>query len=128
MYVRKIMIVNDDKQGRKGMEEYFSGCHYEVEGTSSAAYAIARIVQGNNPIVILGDSFEETISPLDVTALMKRCNKHLNIILVSDNSSLESLRHIREEGIYYHSLKPMNTEDMEEIKLVIDYATKGELI
>ncbi len=123
MNSRKIMIVDDDREMRENMVEYFSGGYYEIESTASAAYAIAKIVQGNRPIVILGDKFEEVIRPVDVIALMKRCSKELNIILVSDDSSLESLRQMREEGIYYHSLRPINIGDFEEIRTAVEYAT-----
>ncbi len=125
MKARKILIVDDDKSEREKLSSYFKNSHYDVESTASAAYAIAKIVQGNNPIVLLGDSFEEVIKAEDVTALMKRCNKNLNIILVSDDSSLESLRQMREDGIYYHSLKPTNIEDMNDLKIVIDYAVNN---
>ena len=115
MLARQILIVDDDRDSRNHLQRLFNDTHYEVNVTSSAAYAIAKIVQGNDPIVILGDTFEETISVADVVALMRRCNSHLNIILISDNSSLELLRKMREDGIFYHALKPTTDADDVEI-------------
>lgn len=125
MYARKVMIVDRDVSTQKKMAAFFEKSNYEVTTTASAAYAIAQIVKKNQPIVILGDRFEEKISAVDVIALMRRCNKDLRIILVSDDSSLDTLRRIREDGIFYHALKPVNQEDNEELISVVEYALGG---
>jgi len=122
MKTRKILIADRDKAARQELAAFFENSHYEVETTASAAYAIAKIVQKNEPIVILGDSFEEKIASVDVIALMRKCNKNLRIILVSDDSSLETLKRIREDGIFYHALKPHNQEDNEELRSAVECA------
>ncbi|MDA3902299.1 MAG: response regulator [Desulfuromusa sp.] len=124
MKMRKILIADRDKSARRELADFFENSHYEVETTASAAYAIAKIVQKNEPIVILGDSFEEKIASVDVIALMRKCNKNLQIILVSDDSSLETLRRIRQDGIFYHALRPHNQEDNEELRSVVECAVK----
>lgn len=118
---REILIADRSKAARDELAAFFENSHYEVQTTASAAYAIAKIVQGNEPIVILGDAFEEIIAPVDVIALMRKCNKNLRIILVSDDSSLETWKRIREDGIFYHALKSHNQEDNEELRSVVEY-------
>jgi DNA-binding NtrC family response regulator len=125
MKVRKILIADRDMKARKEMAVFFENSHFEVETTASAAYAIAKIVQKQEPIVILGDSFEEKIASVDVIALMRKCNKNLRIILVSDDSSLETLKRIREDGIFYHALRPHSLEDNEELRSVVECAAEG---
>ncbi len=125
MKARKILIADKDAKARKQLAEFFENSHFEVETTASAAYAIAKIVQKHEPIVILGDSFEEKIASVDVIALMRKCNKNLRIILVSDDSSLETLRRVREDGIFYHALKPHNQEDNEELRSAVECAVNG---
>ena len=115
MKKHSILIVDDDKKSRNQLRKLFEDTHYEVDSTASAAYAIAKIVQKNKPIVILGDQFEEQISVADVVALMKRCDSTLKIILISDDSSLDILKKLREEGIFYHTFRPHDKEDNEEI-------------
>jgi len=122
MKTRKILIADRDKAAREELADFFENSHYEVETTASAAYAIAKIVQKKEPIVILGDSFEEEIASVDVIALMRKSNKNLRIILVSADSSQENLRLIREEGIFYHALKQHNQEDNEELRFVVESA------
>lgn len=125
MKARKLLIADGDSVARKQMAEFFENSHFEVETTASAAYAIAKIVQKHDPLVILGDSFEEKIASVDVIALMRKCNKNLRIILVSDDSSLETLRRIREDGIFYHALKPHSQEDNEELRSAVECAVEN---
>ena len=117
---RKILIADKDNAARQQLANFFKNSHYEVETTTSAAYAIAKIVQKNEPIVILGDSFEEKIASADVIALMRKSNKNLRIILVSDNSSFETLSSIREDGTFYHALKPHNQADNEKLRCAVE--------
>lgn len=125
MRARKILIADRNVKARRDLEEFFKNSHFEVDVTGSAAYAIAKIVKNQEPIVILGDAFEESISSIDVIALMRRCNKNLKIILISDDSSLATLRRIREGGIFYHALRPHNNEDNEELRSVVECAVDG---
>jgi len=102
---RKILIVDKDKTVRQQLRNFFGDSHFEVETTDSAAYAIAKIVRKNEPIVIIGDSFAETISPADVVALMRKSNNDLRIVLLSDDSTLATLNNIREGGSLQHGLE-----------------------
>jgi len=117
---RKILIADKDKKVLQQLTNFFDDSHFEVETTTSAAYAIAKIVQKNEPLVILGDTFEEKIATVDVIALMRKCNKNLQIILVSDDSSLETLRRIREDGIFFHALKLHSQKDNEELRSAVE--------
>ncbi len=125
MRARKVLIADRDEKARAKLAEFFENSNYAVETTGSAAYAIAKIVQKQEPIVILGDAFEEKIASVDVIALMRKCNKNLKIILISDDSSLETLRRIRKDGIFYHALKPHDLEDNEELRSVVECAVEG---
>ncbi len=125
MKARKILIADHNDEARKQLATFFENSHFEVETTASAAYAIAQIVKKHEPIVILGDSFEEKIASVDVIALMRKCNQNLRIILVSDDSSLETLRRVREDGIFYHALRPHNQQDNEELRSAVECAVDG---
>jgi DNA-binding NtrC family response regulator len=119
------LVVDKDKSALQQLTDFFDDSHFEVETTSSAAYAIAKIVQKNEPIVILGDSFEETISSSDVVALMHKSNKDLHVILLSDNSSLAILNNIREGGNFHHGLKSHNQETNEGLRSAVECAVEG---
>lgn len=122
MNARKILIADKDPAARRKLADFFQESNYQVETTGSAAYVVARIIQKQQPIVLLGSRFEEKISAADVVSLLRECNKGLTIILVSDENSPEMLRKVREEGIFYHALTPQNREDNEELRSVVECA------
>jgi hypothetical protein len=45
--------------------------------------------------------------------------------MVSDEESLPMMRTIRQEGIFYHALRPVTPDDREEIKQAVDCALKA---
>jgi len=118
----EILILDDDRANREKLRDLFEKSNYKVSVTSSAAYAIAKIVQGNDPIVLIGEKFEEDIQASMVVALMRKCNANLKIIIISDESSLDAIIKLRKDGIFYHSLKPQNEEDNEEIRQAVECA------
>ena len=123
MNARKILIADKNPAARQRLADFFKESNYQVETTGSAAYVIARIIQKQQPIVLLGSKFEEKISTADVISLLRECNKELRIILVSDENSPEMLRRVRQEGIFYHALTPQNREDNEELRSVVECAS-----
>ncbi|SHJ50930.1 CheY chemotaxis protein or a CheY-like REC (receiver) domain [Malonomonas rubra DSM 5091] len=126
MKARKILIVDKDPVARQQLADFFEESNYHVDTTASAAFVVAHIIKKNQPIILLGNSFEEKISPAEVVSLLRECNKELNIILISDENSPEMLRKVREKGIFYHSLKPHTREDNEELLSVVECAV-GDL-
>ncbi len=122
---RKILIADKDPAARQELADFFRGSNYQIETTGSAAYVLSRILQKQNPIVLLGSTFDETISTAELIALLKRSNQQLRIILVSDANSPEALRKVREEGIFYHALRPVDQQDSEELRSAVDSAFNG---
>ena len=121
----QILIASCDTEEREMLEDFFNHFHFQIESTASAAYAIAKIVQKHEPLVILGDSFEENINPAEVIALMRKCNKNLPIILASEDSSLETLQKVRETGIFNPVLKSHIKKNNEELRSVIKCTVDG---
>mgnify|MGYP001271774819 CR=1 FL=1 len=126
MKARKILIVDKDPVARQKLADFFQESNYQVDTSGSAAFLVAHIIKKNQPIVLLGSSFEEKISAAEVVSLLRECNKNLNIILISDENSPEMLRKVREKGIFYHALKPQSQEDNEELRSVVECAV-GDL-
>ena len=50
----------------------------------------------------------------DLIPILKRCNRDLTIILITNEVNLPLMRKLRREGIFYHALKPVEAEDREE--------------
>jgi len=116
-----LLIADQDVDCRKQMAELFIEAGYNVIVTNSAANALDGILKKTAQVVLLGSEFDE-LTAADLIPLLKQCNRNLTIILVAADASLPLIRKLRNEGIFYHALKPVNGEDKEEIRQAVKCA------
>lgn len=116
-----LLIVDKDLDCRKQMADMFIQAGYNVIVTNSAANALEGILKKTAQVVLLGSGFDD-LTAADLIPLLKQCNRNLSIILLANDASLPLLRKLRNEGIFYHALKPVNGEDREEIRQVVECA------
>lgn len=116
-----VLIADEDLECRKQMADLFIEAGYTVLVTDSAANVLHGILKKTAQVVLLGSEFDE-LAAVDLIPLLKKCNRNLTIILVSDEVSLPLIRKLRREGIFYHALKPVKPEDREEIRLAVQCA------
>lgn len=128
MTERRILIADKDPETRKRMADLFIETGIPVETTGSATRVLSDILQQQSPLVLLGAEFDENVAAADLIRLLKNCNRHLSIILIANNASLPSVRKFRQEGIFYHALKPVSSEDEEEICSAVECAFKSSPI
>ena len=119
---RGILIADRDTEFREQVAGYFRDAGYQVETTDSAVHAFCSILEKQTPVVLLGNDFDKKIAAADLIHLLKKCNRRLAVILVSDELPLPIIRKIRVEGIFYHALKPGRSEDHEEIRQAVECA------
>ncbi|WP_052464965.1 response regulator [Geoalkalibacter subterraneus] len=116
-----LMIADKDPQGRRQLANIFSTAGYQVVETDSAAGVLLDIFKKDAQVVLLSGDLEE-IPSAELISIIKKCNKNMTIILVSNEQSLPLIRKVRKEGIFYHALKPSSAEDQEELKLAVQCA------
>jgi DNA-binding NtrC family response regulator len=116
-----ILIADQDLDCRKQMAELLIEAGYNVIVTNSAADALDGILKKSVQVVLLGSEFDK-LKAAEMVPLLKKCNRDLTIILISEDTSLPLLRKLRNEGIFYHALKPMSGEDKEEIRKAVECA------
>jgi DNA-binding NtrC family response regulator len=121
---RKILLADRDGELRRRMAENFRNEGYKVETTDSAVHVFCTVLEKRVPVVLLGSGFDKEINLPDLVRLLKQCNRQVTIILISDEESLPMVRTIRQEGIFYHALKPADGYDTEEIRLAVECAFK----
>lgn len=113
---QSILVADKDTAFLKDIACCLTGAGYEVETTSSTVHVISNILKKKTPVVLLGSDFDNKIDLVDLVRLLKKCNQHLAVIMVSDEASLPVVKKIRKEGIFYYALRPVDTEDRDEIK------------
>lgn len=122
MKENSILIADKDTRFLQQVAEYFTCAGYQVETTDSAVHVICNILQKQTPVVLLGGDFDKKINMLQLLQLLKKCNRHLAVVVVSDEASLPMVRSIRREGIFYHALRPVTPTDREEIRQAVECA------
>ena len=116
-----LLIANKNQAAREQMATLFEADGYEVTTADSVVNSLEGILDKSIQVVLLGGVFDEQqISKF--VPLLKKCNRNLSIILVSDEMPLELLRRIRKEGIFYHALKPVAGEGWDEIRQAVGCA------
>jgi DNA-binding NtrC family response regulator len=125
MEERSILIADKDTNFLQEISDFFKGAGYAVATTESAASVICDILKKNVPVLLLGSDFDKKIGLPQLLHLLKKCNRHLAVIMVSDEASLPMVRTIRGEGIFYHALRPVTEDDREEIKQAVECALKA---
>lgn len=105
MNEREILIADRDNEFRNQIAEYFRQAGYQVETTDSAIHAFCSIVEKHIPVILLGDDFDGKLASADLIPLLKKCNRQLAIIVVSDEMPLSVARKIRQEAFF---ITPLN--------------------
>jgi FixJ family two-component response regulator len=122
---RSIIIADRDTEYLRQVADFFRKEGYQVETTDSAVHVLCSILEKQTPVLLLGSDFDKKVSSANLIQLLKKCNRHLDIIMVSDEMPLPLARKIRQEGIFYHALKPAVPGDTEELGLAVKCAFNG---
>ncbi len=119
-----LLIANEDRDSRDRLAGLFGEDDIHVEATDSVVNGLEGILNKTIQVVVLGGNFDET-HVAKLVPLLKKCNRYLSIILISDEISINLLRRIRKEGIFYHALKPAGDEGREEIRQAVHCAFRN---
>lgn len=109
-----VLIADENLDTRKVLADLCIEAGYNVTVTTTAANVLHGILKKTAQVVLLSSEFDE-LAAAELIPLLKKCSRDLTIILVSDETSLPIIRKMRKEGIFYHSLKPIASDDREEL-------------
>jgi DNA-binding NtrC family response regulator len=108
-----LLIANKNQAQRDQLAAIFSEDDYLVTATATVADGLEKILDKMvQVIVVAGEYDEQHIAKL--VPLLKKCNRHLSIILVTEEIPLELLRRIRKEGIFYHAVGEVSQEEIRQ--------------
>lgn len=119
-----VLVADGDQGFRKKMADLFIEAGYSVTITDSAATTLDGILKKTAQVVVISSELDN-LNAGDLIPLLRKCNRDLTIILVSDDLSLPLIRKLRSEGIFYHALKPVKPEDTEELRQVVQCAFRN---
>lgn len=119
-----ILIAEKDFTMRMQLVRIAAQTGYQVKTTLSVAHLLYHLLRQRFPVVLLGDNIEGNIQVAHLLRLMKASDPQVAIILISDTISLQQMRKAREEGIFFHALRPVSADDWQELSLAIVCAFK----
>lgn len=115
MKSKKILIAYQDDLCFKSLSNFFHGIGYRIEMSKMLSEMI-RKVKNDVPHVILLDDEIEGVKACDVVSVLKGMNPKAQIIVISSEESLVSVKRLRNAGIFFHAMKPL---DLDEIKSAV---------
>jgi len=116
MEEQSILVADKDTELLKEVADYFADAGYAVETTDSAVHVICNILKKKTPVVLLGSDFDQKVGLPDLLQLLKKCSRHLAVILVSDEASFPVVRSIRHGRICYHAIRPLTPDETNGIR------------
>ncbi|MEJ2200772.1 MAG: response regulator [Desulfuromonadaceae bacterium] len=119
--MRVLLVADKDTEFREQMKKLFSSEKYQVKLAGSVVEVLRNSLKNTAQVLLMGMEFDNVMAS-DLIPLLKKCNKEMAIILVTDDDSLSLLRKVRGEGIFYHALKPVTQEDKDELKMAVKCA------
>jgi two-component system nitrogen regulation response regulator GlnG len=110
---KTIIVADSDEEVRKELFFRLSTKGYEVKITDSASDLI-REVEKTSGIIVL-DVELSGMKAYEMIPLVKKVNPKLPIIVMSASSSVELAQKIRNEGIFFYAMKPIDADEIETV-------------
>jgi DNA-binding NtrC family response regulator len=119
--VRTVVIADKDLRNREEIAHLFGGTDYQVVEADTVLEVLRDVLEKDAKVILLGSDFGGRPAR-DLLPLLKKFDRKLTVILVSNEESLPLLRRFRREGIFFHALKPETEQDRQELLAVVQCA------
>ncbi len=113
-----LLIAYQDDLGVRSLSTFLHGLGYKIE-TAKTVSDMIRKVRKRPVDVILLDEELEGVKAFDLVPLFKKVDDRIQVIVFSSDASLGQAKRLREAGIFYHAMKPV---DLEEIQSAVKCA------
>ncbi len=118
MKSKTILIAYQDDLWARSLSTFFHGIGYRVETAKMVSEMIRKVRKGNIRVVLLDDEMEG-VKACDLVPLFKKIDDKIQVIVIASGLSLGLVKRLREAGIFYQAMKPV---DPEEIKSAVECA------
>ncbi len=115
MRSKVIFIAYQDDSWVEPLSNLLNDMGYRIKNTKVVSEILSR-VRGKDSYVILLDDEMEGIRACDLVPLFKKINPRVQIIVISSEQSVGLVKRLRDTGIFYQAMKPV---DLEEIRSAV---------
>jgi DNA-binding NtrC family response regulator len=110
--VIRILIVDDDRDTLRFMEELLRSSEREIHALSSPREAIARAEKGGFDLVVSDVHLGTDLSGIDVLRAFKGADPNVEVVLVSGSSTLETALEAVRAGAFDYISKPFSVKEV----------------
>lgn len=118
MKSKVILIAYQDDLGVRSLSTFLHGLGYKVETAKTVSESIRKVRKGPIDVILLDEEME-SVKSFDLVPLFKKIDDKIQVIVISSEASLGQAKRLREAGIFYHAMKPV---DLEEIRSAVKCA------
>jgi len=118
MKSKTILIAYQDDLWARSLSTFFHDAGYRVEPMKVVSEILRRVRSGNTGVVLIDDEIEG-VKACDIVSLIRRIDPVLQVIVISSEAPIGLARRLREAGIFYQAMKPV---DLEEVKSAVECA------
>ncbi len=112
---KKILIVDDDKLIRIGLEKFVSKLGFETLNASSGDIAL-RIIEDSSPFMVLLDfKLEGAHDGLDLLSMIKKSRPEIVVVMISGKGDIHGAVEAMKAGALDYLEKPVDFHRLEEI-------------
>lgn len=111
MEEKGILVADKDTRFLRQVADYFEDSGYKVEITDSTVHIMCNVLKKRTPVLLLGSDFDKRIDLVQMIHLLKKCNRHLAVILVSDEALLPQVRRNRYGRVFHQAVRPVTESD-----------------
>ncbi|GAB4250909.1 MULTISPECIES: DNA-binding transcriptional response regulator [Deferrisoma] len=116
--MRGVIVADGDPEARVRLVTQLRSEGCSVFATDSAAEAVAAVLRGEGPVVVVG-SRVAGMSVVELLGILERCKRPLRVIVATEETRIPALRRIRQERVFYMLAKPLEADDGAEIRQAV---------
>lgn len=119
----KVLVLDSDREGVRRLLAHFGRLGYDIENMTEPSRMIERVKNNQADALIIAVE-AQGIKGYDLLPIIKRINRSIPIIVTSMDDSLDVASRVREHGVFFYAIKPI---DLKEIELVVKNALSKKL-
>ena len=118
MKSKTLLVAYQDDSWVRSLLTVTPNTGYRIETTKMVSDVLRKIRNRDLSVVLLDDEMEG-IKAWDLIPLFKKLDPKVQVILISSEESIGSIKRLRGAGIFYQAMKPI---DIEEVQSAIECA------
>lgn len=109
----KVLIVERDVLFGKRLRDLTSAQGIEPDICQGLGEAIIKLKEHHYYALVV-DIDQESLDPADVVGVLKAISPGVSVIVITDQNRLEMEKHVREQGVFYYLVKPVEGREYAE--------------